>query len=626
MPRVSTPCVRPADGGSLGDYCSALMGRCRWNRKVLFLQLPQILLEAFNPRIAERRGYYAFPPTGLQCLYEALKTLHLDVRILDLNLLLLKRSREDPARAPARWTAILEECLDSFDPSVVGVSCMFDANIPLLTEGLALLRRRDRSIVLVGGIIPTYEWRWLLERDLCHFVLKGESENKIICLFDHLAGRAGDGPPVPGICFRRDGQLYETSGPADAVSFASDMIDSYAAVPIEEYHEHGSLNPFSRMSGKPFAAIQMNRGCRGRCRFCTVPDFMGRGVRGRPVDAVFREMEYLVTQRGVRHFEWLDDDLLSRRREIHALLKRIISAGWGITWSASNGLIATSLDAETMGLMRDSGCIGFRVGVETGNAEMLKRTRKPATLAAFWRVAELVADYPEMFVCGNIMLGFPGETFSQMMDSFRFALGLQLDWTGFTTCQPIRGAGMFEHYADLFDEQMAGTAAVENYIPVRRSAKGELAVAEGARRSLDVFRIPAGLVPQADQVKEIWFTFNLLGNYLNNKNLRPGGRPEKFIAWVETAQVPYPTNPNMNLFLALAHRICGNSPKAEEYRTIAAEHCQGDYWRGRFEDFELSRLLEDFPAMADEAFEVIRSLRDKVARLYERPGERREAR
>ncbi len=92
----------------------------------------------------------------------------------------------------------------------------------------------------------------------------------------------------------------------------------------------------------------MSRGCRARCRFCSVPDFMGRGVRSRPVDAVFAEMEYLVTQRGVRHFEWLDDDLLFGRREFLSLLERIIRSGWGITWSASNGLIATSLDADSL--------------------------------------------------------------------------------------------------------------------------------------------------------------------------------------------------------------------------------------------------------------------------------------
>lgn len=588
------------------------------------MQLPQVLLTTFNAGIAETRGYYAFPPTGLQCLYEALKTRNLDVAILDLNLLLLKRSREDPAFAPQRWTEILDEKLDSFNPCVVGVSCMFDANIPLLNTALELLRARDSSIVLAGGVIPTYEWQSLLVGGLCHFVARGEGENKLNCLLDYLTGRREQARPTPGICFRHDGNLHETSGPADVVRFTSDMIDSYAVVPIEEYYRHGSLNPFSRMAGKPFAAIQMNRGCRARCRFCSVPDFMGRGVRKRPVDAVFREMEYLVTRRGVRHFEWLDDDLLFHRRDIQDLLERIIRAGWGITWSASNGLIANSLDAGMLGLMRDSGCIGFRIGVETGNAEMLKKIRKPATLDTFRRAASVLAEFPEIFVCANIMIGFPGETFSQMMDSFRFARELQLDWTGFTTCQPIRGAGMFQEYAGIFDEQMAGTALAENYIPVRRSAKGELPVVDGVQRNLAVFDIVGDSVPGADQVKEIWFTFNLVGNFINNKNLRPGGRPEKFISWVQMAQASYPTNPKMSLFLALAHRICGHGPKAEECRRTAAEHCRSSYWHGRFESFGLSRVLENFPATADEAFEAIKALGNEAAGYYEEPGNRQE--
>ena len=54
---------------------------------------------------------------------------------------------------------------------------------------------------------------------------------------------------------------------------------------------------------------------------------------------------------------------------------------YAITWSAGNGLIAASLTEELLGLMRDSGCVGFRIGIESGNADMQKKMKKAGKFA-----------------------------------------------------------------------------------------------------------------------------------------------------------------------------------------------------------------------------------------------------
>ncbi|MFC1452614.1 B12-binding domain-containing radical SAM protein [Verrucomicrobiota bacterium] len=595
-------------------YCEELRRRYRPDRRILLVQLPQMPLESFNADTARRRGYYAFPPTGLQCLYEALKNDAFEIRILDLNFELLKRVRTDPGFDAARWPSILDEHVGAFSPSLVGVSCMFDAGISTLLEALKRLKADGRRIVVAGGIIATYEGEALLRQALCHFTVRGEGENRFRSLLGVLFGDTAGAAPEPGIGYAVDGTPRFTDGEPERVALNTDMVDSYSLVPIEDYHRHGTMNPFVRMSGEPFAAVQMNRGCRASCRFCSVPDFMGKGVRGRHPDEVLREIEYLVKERGIRHFEWLDDDLLFRKNRFTAFLQRIIEADWGITWSASNGLIASSLDGPLLGLMRDSGCVGFRVGIETGNSEMLRRTRKPGSLDTFRKTAARVKDTPEIFVCGNYMLGFPGETFGMMMDTFRFSLELGLDWSGFTTCQPIRGAGMFEHFEGEFSRQMEQEGrGLANYIPVRESARGQLLGTQDATEGLEVFRIPPDVLPSPEQVKEIWFTFNLVGNYVHNANLMPGGRPEKFIAWVRTAQVPYPANPYMNLFLALAYTLAGDRAAAQDCLETARAVCTTEYWKHRFLLFNLRSILDDFPVTRAEALEGLRRLREKTA-------------
>jgi len=617
MTLMETSLKKDVEGVMLPEYSKFLKSHYEMNEKVLFVQLPQMILESFNPEIARRGGCYAFPPTGLQCLYEALKRRSLDIRILDLNLQLLKRTREEPTFDYNQWIGILEETLDSFDPYIVGISCMFDASIGPFTQTLETLQERNRSVVLTGGIIATYEYARLLDKKLCHFVVQREAENKINYLFDQITAKNFGQSPTDGICFQHKGTLYETGGERDVVHFDSDMIDSYSIVKIEDYYQNGSLNPFVRMADEPFAAIQMTRGCRAACRFCAVQSFMGKGVRTRSVDSVFKEIEYLVTRRGVRHFEWLDDDPLFYRQNFLDLLRWITEAKLDVTWSASNGLIARSLDAQMLEAMRDSGCIGFRIGIETGNAEMLKKIRKPGTLETFRRVSNVIKNYPEIFVVGLFMIGFPEEKFSQIMETFLFLIELQMDWSGVSTCQAIRGASMFEDYGEVFDEQMESKGATtHNYLPIRHSRKLEISVHKGTLKGLDVFRIRPDLVPDADQIKEIWFAFNLIGNYINNRNLTRQGDAEKFIAWVEMAQVPYPTNPYMSLFLALAYQIKGDVRRAEEYRSKAVEFSQTDYWRQRFADFKLVDILENFPQTAQETFDTIGLLREEIGQCY----------
>lgn len=603
------------DNLALGAYCAQLRQILPSNNRLLLIQIPQVILGSFNREIALARGYYAFPPTGLQYLFEAIKHRGLDVRILDLNYELLKRVFEDPDFDHNDWPILLEKEMDDFDPGIVGVSCLFDMAIGPMVEVLERARRRGQSVVIAGGVIATYEWKSLLSRSLAHFVVRGEGENKLNFLLDKLLLQDSGCAAVPGILFN-DGVLRESRGAPDVVMAHGNLIDSYALVPIETYKEYGSLNPYSRQTdalGYPFAAIQFSRGCRAECTFCSVRDFMGKGVRCRSVDDVMAEIEFLYYGKGVRHFEWLDDDLLFYRHEIKELFRRIIDKGLDIRWSANNGLIASSIDEEMLDLIQRSGCIGFKIGIETGNEEMLRKVKKPGKHNKFLNFSRMLKSYPRPFVGGNFIVGLPGETFGQMMDSFRFAIEMELDWAAFTVCQVIRGASAFSDSGEYFEHQMKTDGAnTANFIPVRESATGLVNTDARVKHNMDVFSLPHGEIPSPDQIKEIWFAFNIIVNYVCNKNLRPDGDPRKFIAWVETARRAYPSNPYMLLFLAVGHRLSVNDITAQELLHSARLCADSDYWRDRFAAFRLDTLLNDFPASPDAAYVFLDTLRQGI--------------
>ncbi|NBR27247.1 MAG: hypothetical protein EBT83_02380 [Betaproteobacteria bacterium] len=119
-------------------------------------------------------------------------------------------------------------------------------------------------------------------------------------------------------------------------------------------------------------------------------------------------------------------------------------------------------------------------------------------------------------------------------------------------------------------------------------------------------------MPSPDQVKEIWFAFNIISNYVCNKNLRPRGRPEKFIAWIETARRAYPSNPYMLMFLAIGHRLLGHDAACGEYLEGARTNVNTEYWRDRFSAFGLNELLDSFPATPAEVYSSLEVVRARL--------------
>ncbi|MBF0605787.1 MAG: B12-binding domain-containing radical SAM protein, partial [Nitrospirae bacterium] len=598
----------------LKTRCQRLIDTFGSPTSLLLVQIPQFDLDSFDPIIARKGGYPIFPPTGLQFLHEAIRQRRLQIHILDLNYELLKKVHEEPDFIPKqRWRGLLLEALERLQPDMTGVSCLFDFGLPLLTQAMETIREYGKTITLCGGVAPSYQASALLNANLVHFVIQGEGENKLGFLLDHLTAESWAIPDTPGIYFIENGAIHQTQGPMDLVHFQGNLIASYDLVPIERYHHYGSLNPFSRLGGdlgsRSFAVLQMSRGCRARCTFCAVHAIMGKGVRFRPVHDVLAEMRFLYWNRGIRHFEWLDDDLLFHRAEFQDLLRRIIASDMEITWSANNGLIATSIDHETVSLMDQSGCIGFKIGIETGNRELFRKVKKPGRHENFIHVSHLLLNHPKLFAGGNIIIGLPGETFAMMMDSLRFSLEVKLDWIAFTVCQAIRGAKAFGEEI-LENDDPLHTQNLGNFIPTRNTSGQQLHLDGNIKTGYDLFSLDPGLVPNAAQIKEIWFVFNLLVNYIHHKNLQPEGHVGAFLFWVETARKAYPNNPVMALFLFLAKRINHEHHAAVALFQEVIKALESPYWQTRFQQFDLNRLLEDPPKDRETTFRALAWLRE----------------
>ncbi len=598
---------------ALHAYTARLRQQFGPAQRILLVQTPQFLFETINPEVVRNRGYYAYPPTGLQRLAASLADRDIDVRIIDLNLQVLKDIAQDEQFDPQGWLRVLDEHLDTFRPTIVGVTCLtvytdlFGGNHPL-TGTLRHLSNRGEHLVMVGGPTATNEIDRYVRDGLCHYGVEGEGEDRLNYLLDLYEGRSGLDEAISGITFPWEGRAQHTEGGCPNVELRGNLIDTYEGVDVEAYCQVGSLNPYSRMAGQDtvYSVFQLNRGCRGNCKFCGVRSFMGKGVRTHSVDEVIAEVDYLVRQRSVRHFELLDDDFLADQKPAAELLRALggLHREYGITWSANNGLMTNSITPELLDLMRDSGCLGFKIGIESGNPQMLRRVRKPGTLESFARVARLLDGYPELFVGGNYIIGLFGEeTFGQMIDTFTFSVHLNLDWSSFTVFQ-------FTSKPNCEAENLKtdGDWATD-FIPGKDNSDREIEDDRSLPLGAEVFSLALDLVPSRALVKNIWLTFNVLGNCVGNKNLKPGGQPEQFVAWVDAVRVAYPSNPYMLLFAGLGRVLMGQADLARAmYRDAQVIVDNSSNWQYRFAKFGLDELLEAGPAEPNEVYRRLEAI------------------
>jgi radical SAM superfamily enzyme YgiQ (UPF0313 family) len=101
------------------------------------------------------------------------------------------------------------------------------------------------------------------------------------------------------------------------------------------------------------------------------------------------------------------------------------------------------LDDEVCGLLAQIGFYRVNLGIESGSREVLDGVQKRMDLS---RVPEKVALLRRhgIYIVGNFMLGFPGETRAQMELTLKLALALDFTAANFSIYTPMPGTRLYE--------------------------------------------------------------------------------------------------------------------------------------------------------------------------------------
>ncbi|NLH81613.1 MAG: B12-binding domain-containing radical SAM protein [Phyllobacteriaceae bacterium] len=193
----------------------------------------------------------------------------------------------------------------------------------------------------------------------------------------------------------------------------------------------------------PVSLVQVGRGCRFACDFCSIHAFYGTHREQRPVAEVVAEIETLPSGRMIF---FVDDNLLFRRDRFEALMRGL--APLKRRWSCQIS-IDVARDDRLLDLMAAAGCALVLIGFESLRRDNLKQMRKNwnGVAGAYDDViARLRAR--GIMLYGTFVFGYDADRPEDFETTARFAEAMGMAIANFNPLTPMPGTGLIARLAE----------------------------------------------------------------------------------------------------------------------------------------------------------------------------------
>lgn len=198
--------------------------------------------------------------------------------------------------------------------------------------------------------------------------------------------------------------------------------------------------PLYAPDGQQMITVLTSRGCPYKCSFC-FKGIVGRTYRQRSPENIVAELRHIIERYDVRNFYFMDDLFTINVKRLEAILDYFIGQDLGVRWRCLARV--DRVNPELLKKMYKAGCRQIHFGIESGNAEILKKTAKHINLDQVRQAIEWTEDAGIMSK-GYFILGLPGDNEETMNETIEFAASLRLSEAMFSIATPMPGTELWE--------------------------------------------------------------------------------------------------------------------------------------------------------------------------------------
>lgn len=304
----------------------------------------------------------------------------------------------------------------------------------------------EKCKVIMGGVYPTVLAEDVIKDKNVDYAMIGYAEERLDKLvtyilqndiekirnFEGLAYKIGDKEIINPI--------------STFIGDVKEMIQpDYSLVDLEKYIGSQDVNiaNFVASSNKRNIAIMTSYGCPNNCIFCATRTISGRKTAFRKPEDVLKEIDFLVNEYHINCLTFLDDSILTDRKRAERIFQGIIDRNYNLELKVGT-LAAWHLDEDIIKLMKKAGFSRIGIAVESGNERVLhKIIRKPLKLEIIPPLVKLMRKY-DILMTADFIIGFPGETWDEIRETFQFAEYCDFDMAMFHIATVLPKTDLYE--------------------------------------------------------------------------------------------------------------------------------------------------------------------------------------
>lgn len=204
----------------------------------------------------------------------------------------------------------------------------------------------------------------------------------------------------------------------------------YKLFPIDRYSS-------PTIKARPFITAMTAFGCPFTCSFCIASRL---NYHTRDLDELEREF-VAMKKIGIKEIFFLDSTFNANPPFVTKVLQMMVKKQFKFSWSAQ--IHSFRVTPDFIRLMKRAGCHTVQIGVESGNAAILKEYA-PSKVKEKITAAVMTCKSEGMRVLGYFIIGFPHESKEQALETIRYAKQLDPDFISISTLTPDYGTKVYE--------------------------------------------------------------------------------------------------------------------------------------------------------------------------------------
>jgi len=285
---------------------------------------------------------------------------------------------------------------------VVGISFMTPQADYAYELSKKIKQANEKIYIVHGGVHPTLCPTDSLN-NYADFCVIGEGEITFKELLETIM-KEEERANVDGLAYKVNDEIKFTKPRQFVQNLDEIPSPAFDLLPIKKYKEDIHVRKGLAIP------IMASRGCPFNCTFCASPALWRRKVRYRSAHNILDEIEKYIKEYNIRKFHFYDDNFLLSEKRMIEFCETVEKRGLDFEWICLGRADTINRYPEVLTKMKQAGCAGLEIGVETLDENVLSSTNKKITASESLIALRHILDSGLEIACLQLMTFNVGET------------------------------------------------------------------------------------------------------------------------------------------------------------------------------------------------------------------------